>query len=243
MAERPAVLDRLAGHYRREGLAEEAWNVGPEHPALEQAALDALRSLDSHRVLEIGFQAGGFAVPVILALHRDPSFHYIGVDNLAYRNAVQPSTIDALLRPLVNPSCYQFVVGGSSAFLRTLPAHSIDLALLDHFKPLYERDLLLLCRRRSIRPGGAILLHDVRAGAARAWRDCQHLVRTFNLTVDMRDDVPAGLAILWMPADAAPPAMVRLAWSRARTMARSLVLDALRGSAVGRTLRRLGLRS
>jgi predicted O-methyltransferase YrrM len=233
----------LADHYQRAGIAEEAWNVGPEHPALEDTALALLASLDSRQVLEIGFQSGGFAVPVILALQRDAAFHYIGVDNLAYRNAVTPATIDAFLRPRVGRPCYEFVVSGSSEWLRKMPEGSIDLALLDHFKPMYERDLLLLCRRRIVRPGGAILLHDVRAGAARAWRECQHLVRTFNLSVELREDVPAGLAVLRVPRGGEPPNAARVAASRAKSMARSAVFDALRGRGIGPLLRGLGLRA
>jgi predicted O-methyltransferase YrrM len=239
-----ASHDALVQHYRNEGLPDEAWHIGPEHPALERVALEVLESRVSCHVLEIGFQAGGFAVPIILALHRDPRFQYTGVDNLAYTNSVRPATIESFLRSRVTPGCYEFIQLDSTRFLKTVPPASIDLVLLDHFKPLYERDLLVLCRRGIVKSGGVVLLHDVHSGAARAWRNCNHLVRTFGLEVDLRAEVPAGLAILRIPSDVRPRRFKMIS-SCAITAGRVAKDDAILHTrrAVGRFLRRVGLRS
>src|SRR5262245_55480788 len=141
-----AVHEALARHYQNEGLPDEAWHIGPEHPALERAALEVLETLVGRHIVEIGFQAGGFAVPIIFALYRDPRFRYVGVDNLAYTKSVRPDAIERFLRPRVTPGCYEFIESDSTRFLKTREPASVDLVLLDHFKPLYERDLLMLCR-------------------------------------------------------------------------------------------------
>src|SRR2546425_7862704 len=133
------IRDALARHYRNEGVPDDGWHIGPEHPALERAALEVLETLVGRYVVEIGFQAGGFSVPIIFALHRDPRFRYVGVDNLAYTNSVRPATIEEFLRPRVTPGCYEFVQSDSTRFLKTLAPASVDLVLLDHFKPFYER--------------------------------------------------------------------------------------------------------
>ena len=39
------VHDALARHYQNEGLPSDAWHIGPEHPALERAALEVLDTL------------------------------------------------------------------------------------------------------------------------------------------------------------------------------------------------------
>ena len=125
----------------------------------------------------------------------------------------------------------------------TLSPASVDLVLLDHFKLLYERDLLVLCRKGIVKPGGVILLHDVLSGAAKAWRNCYDLVRTFDLAVDLRTDVPAGLAILRIPRGASPRRL-RVMRSNAITAGRAAIDDAILHArhTVGRGLRRVGLR-
>src|SRR5437867_8566063 len=110
-----AIHDELARHYRNERLADDAWHIGPEHPALERVALEVLKSLVGRHVVEIGFQAGGFAVPIIFALHRDPRFRYVGVDNLAYTNSVRPAAIEGFLRSRVTTGCYEFIQSDSTA--------------------------------------------------------------------------------------------------------------------------------
>jgi hypothetical protein len=239
-----AIHEALARYYQNEGLPDEAWHIGPEHPALERTALDVLETLIGRHVVEIGFQAGGFAVPIIFALHRHPRFRYVGVDNLAYTNSVRPAAIEGFLRPRVTPGCYEFIQSDSTRFLKTLAPASADLVLLDHFKPLYERDLLVLCERGIVKPGGVILLHDVHAGAAQAWCNCQHLVHTFNLAVELRADVPAGLAIVRIPRFTVP-GRLRMMRSSAITASRAAVDDAVLYArrAVGSSLRRAGLRS
>jgi predicted O-methyltransferase YrrM len=239
-----SIRDALARHYRNEGVPDDGWHIGPEHPALERAALEVLETLVGRHVVEIGFQAGGFSVPIIFALHRDPRFRYVGVDNLAYTNSVRPATIEAFLRPRVTPGCYEFVQSDSTRLLKTLAPASVDLVLLDHFKPFYERDLLVLCRRGIVKPGGVILLHDVLSGAAKAWRNCDHLVRTFELAVDLRAEVPAGLAILRIPHGAVPRRLSVMR-SSAITTGRAAFDDAILHTrrAIGRFLRHVGLRN
>ncbi|MBZ5684402.1 MAG: class I SAM-dependent methyltransferase [Acidobacteriia bacterium] len=238
------IRDALARHYCSEGVPDDRWHIGPEHPALERAALEVLETMAARHVLEIGFQAGGFSVPIVLALHRDPRFRYVGVDNLAYTNSVSPATIEKFLRPRVTPGCYEFVQRDSTTFLKTLAPASVDLALLDHFKPFYERDLLVLCRRGIVKPGGVILLHDVLSGAAKAWRNCGHLVRTFELVVEVRADVPAGLAILRIPHSVVPRRLLVMRSSMI-TIGRSAFHDTILHTrhAIGRFLRHVGLRT
>jgi hypothetical protein len=88
-----------------------------------------------------------------------------------------------------------------------------------------------------------ILLHDVYAGAAHAWLNCQHLVRTFELTVDLRADVPAGLAVLRMPRAKVPHGL-RVVRSSIVTAGRAAFDDTILHArrAVGRALRHTGLR-
>jgi hypothetical protein len=57
----------LQQYYASLGLPEAAWLVGPEHPAIEELALAVLATTRGARILEVGVQSGGFAVPVILA--------------------------------------------------------------------------------------------------------------------------------------------------------------------------------
>jgi len=80
--------------------------------------------------------------------------------------------------------------------------------------------------------------------AAGVWRDCQHLVRAFGLAVEIRQDVPAGLAILRVPPVAVVQGWPSLARSWAIVTGRAMSGDAIRGAsrAAGRLLRRVGLR-
>src|SRR5688572_2578069 len=78
----------LQQYYASLGLPEEAWHVGPEHPAIEELGLAVLSTTRGARILEVGVQSGGFAVPVILASYTQVGFSYTGVDNLEYTNAV-----------------------------------------------------------------------------------------------------------------------------------------------------------
>ena len=45
----------LSEYYTSLGLTPEQWHVGPEHPYLEEYAIDILSRLPSARVLEIGY--------------------------------------------------------------------------------------------------------------------------------------------------------------------------------------------
>jgi hypothetical protein len=84
----PSTVPGLAEYYARSGLAAGSWLVGPEHPALEALGIRLLSNTASARILELGVQSGGFAVPVILSCAHREGFAYTGVDNLAYTNAV-----------------------------------------------------------------------------------------------------------------------------------------------------------
>jgi len=64
----------LAEYYTSLGYTPEVWHIGQEHRHLENFALCLLKQLPRVRVLEIGYQTGGFAVPVILEMQERPDF-------------------------------------------------------------------------------------------------------------------------------------------------------------------------
>jgi predicted O-methyltransferase YrrM len=238
-----AVHERLGRFYAAAGQPPEAWHVGPEHPALEAAALELLDTVRGRRVLEIGVQAGGFAAPLILAAGQQPGFHYTGVDNHAYPNAVPFVLLERFLHEAGATADVRLVAADAQSFLAGPAGDGFDLVLLDHFKPRYPGDLQQLLARRFVRPGGVVLLHDVRGVAAEEWRVCQRVAAAYGWTAAVREEVPGGLAVLRQGTDATPGAVTRigvrayvgLGWWRYRAVA------ALRRHA-GRVLRRLGLR-
>ena len=184
----------LAEYYAAVGYPPARWLIGPEHPSLEDAAIHLLGSMPAARVLEIGYQAGGFAVPVILALRERQDFRYLGVDSGVYENAVPGEVIGAYLAECGVRSDYRFCTADAGRFVAGLRGQQFDLVLLDHYKPLYPRELFTILDRGLVSPGGVILIHDVLGRAARVWRQCRRICDAFNCTVELVPDVVGGLA-------------------------------------------------
>lgn len=234
---------RLADFYRGKQWPEDAWHVGPEHPALEEFVIGRLRRRSGLRVLEVGVQAGGFAVPVIAACAAMPGFRYTGLDNHGYPNAVPFSLLTEFLAGESLQAPVAFVESDGTGFLRSAAPDSFDLVLLDHYKPCYPEDLWLLLDRAIVGRGGEILLHDVLGNAAPEWPLCADVARAFGWRAAVHAEVPEGLAVLTSGQVRTPSPAERL-WLGSRIHARWWRLQAhtrLRGMA-GRGLRRLGLR-
>ena len=186
----------LQEYYEDLGLPDSHWHIGPEHPALENYALRLLADLPQARVLEVGYQSGGFAVPVILAMQDRPGFEYLGIDSLDYDNSVDGSTIARFLRDQGITEGYDFAAGDAGQYLRKLSHRQFDLILVDHYKPLYARELLIILRHRLISPGGYILFHDVLGEASGAWKDCARVCDAYGYVWSIAQDVPEGLALV-----------------------------------------------
>jgi predicted O-methyltransferase YrrM len=186
----------LGEYYRELGLPEHAWHLGPEHPDLERLALRLLDGSVSARILEIGVQSGGFAVPVIAESAGRPGFSYTGIDALQYTNAVPLRLIAGYLdrRGIRGP--IRFVEADSTDVLRAMSAGPFDFILLDHYKAKYPLDLYIICARGLLSADGTILVHDVLAHAASAWRICERVCRAFGYTWTIDRAVPNGAAIV-----------------------------------------------
>jgi hypothetical protein len=103
----PRHVPNLHHYYRSLDLPEESWHVGPEHPGLEELGIRLVMGTKQRRILEIGVQSGGFAVPVVLAVAHAGSFSYLGVDNREYTNAV-PLQLVADYLELRGVTCCRF---------------------------------------------------------------------------------------------------------------------------------------
>jgi predicted O-methyltransferase YrrM len=190
------IHEELARYYAEHGLDRSQFWFGAEHPALEQAALRLLSGRTSCRVLEIGYQAGGFAVPIVIGLHRLPGFHYTGLDSRAYPNAVSRELLGGYLSGRGVPEDrMRLLTVDAWDFLMTC-GEAFDLVLIDHVKGLYPRELETLLARRLVTAGGVILLHDVLEKAAEAWVQCARLCTKFHCGWRIDEGVPAGLAIV-----------------------------------------------
>ncbi|MEE9611612.1 MAG: class I SAM-dependent methyltransferase [Desulfatiglandales bacterium] len=190
--------DDLTHYYLSKGIAREHFWIGPEHPALEQLALGSLcdRDRESKLVLEIGYQAGGFAVPVIRELYDEEGFHYTGIDNLSYRNAVSGRLIsDFLGEQGLSSEKYQFLVGDASEFLMAT-RKKFDLILIDHLKALYLRELRIIITHQLLAEGGVIILHDVLQKAADPWKKCKKLCARLGYNWELHPEINAGAAVI-----------------------------------------------
>jgi predicted O-methyltransferase YrrM len=194
-----------------------------------------------NRILEIGVQSGGFAVPVILAAHHGREFSYTGVDNREYTNAVPLQLISDYLRLHDVSQGIRLIEGDSTAVIRASPPSSFDLILMDHYKPKYSYDLLHLFERDLLSDDGAVVLHDVLTHARRQWRVCERLCSAFGYSARVDPDVVQGAGIIQRRdalASRQPRAMlarldVSMSWS-----IHAFVLRSRR--AVGRRLRAMG---
>jgi predicted O-methyltransferase YrrM len=234
----------LEDYYARLGLPPDAWHVGPEHPSLEELGVRLLGVTRQARILEIGVQSGGFAVPVILEMANRAGFSYTGVDSLDYTNAVPLKLVAGYLASRGVTEHLRFIEGDSTAALRTLAARSYDLILLDHYKPKYPLDLFEICARDLLSGDGAIVLHDTMAHAAAAWKVCERVCRAFGYRWTMDTDVVNGAAIVRRGADE-DRSNARVAAIGVEVKARWLLhATAVRGRrGAGRLLRRAGLRT
>jgi predicted O-methyltransferase YrrM len=188
-------VSELAAYYAALGYPTSRWHIGAEHPLLEEYAIRLLATLPCARVLEIGYQAGGFAVPLILAMHTRPDFAYVGVDSMAYGSAVDGPTIGRYVSERGVSGGYEFVERDAGAFLRDV-SPMFDLILIDHDKRLYPRDLRTVLRRNLVSPSGVVLLHDVLGKARRVWHDCVAIARNYGWSPELVVEVPEGLAVL-----------------------------------------------
>lgn len=188
--------EELTRYYLERGLDRPQFWHGPEHPALEQVALRLLDARASRRVLEVGYQAGGFAAPIVASLHRAPGFHYTGLDSLAYPNAVSSDLLAGFFRRQGVPvDRFRLLTVDAWDFLMECP-ETFDLVLIDHVKSLYPRELETLLARRLLAGDGVVLLHDVLEKAAEAWMRCVGVCASFGCRWHVEEGVPGGLAIV-----------------------------------------------
>lgn len=192
--------ESLLDHFRQAGLAASDIHIGPEHPAIEQQAIGLLAGRPRKRVLEIGYQSGAFAVPVILAHGHDAAFDYTGIDSMAFNASIgskwTPDIVrDYLVSRGIPASRFRFLLGDAAVFLRDA-AESFDLILIDHLKALYARELRTILKRRLIRPDGVILLHDVSRRARQAWADCGRWCHCYQCEAEIDETVTSGLAVV-----------------------------------------------
>jgi hypothetical protein len=143
----------------------------------------------------VGYQAGGFAVPLILAMHGRRGFAYVGVDSMAYGSAVEGGVIAKYLAQRGVKDGYEFVERDARGFLLDV-SPSFDLVLIDHDKRLYPRDLRTVLQRDLVSADGLVLLHDVLGKARRVWHDCLVIARAYGWSPQIVDEVPEGLAVL-----------------------------------------------
>ena len=175
----------LTEYYLDQGLEPGQFWIGPEHPGLEELALQLLDRHESMSVLEIGHQAGGFAVPLILALHGAPGFQYTGIDNLSYANSVSGELIAKFLTDSGVPADkFRFlVVSDAREFLMTCQTR-FDLILVDHLKSLYPRDLEIIMVRDLLVEGGSVVLHDVTDKSGRILATVHQLMQALRLLME-----------------------------------------------------------
>jgi predicted O-methyltransferase YrrM len=244
MSDQPNVIADLQQYYRDLGLADDGWHLGPEHPSLEQLGVALVTATKKRRILEIGVQAGGFAVPVILAVAQQTNFSYLGVDNREYTNAVPLKLVADYLRRHGVTEGVRLVEADSTTVLRTAERGAFDLILMDHYKPKYPFDLLHIFRRDLLSDDGAIVLHDVLAHAAREWAICTRLSRAYGYTSVIDATVFQGAGIIRRAAAADHTGSARAAVLATRVISSwHLHAGVLRTRrAAGRTLRAVGLR-
>ncbi len=188
-------MKTLAEYYTDLGYPLSVWHLGDEHPAIENYAIQLAYRLPRARVLEIGVQSGGFAVPLIMGMQKHPNFSYVGVDDYSYASAVDGSVISGYLTGFNLNYGYEFVNMDAEAYLQSLSNQQFDLILVDHYKPLYPRDFETIVRRQILSYDGYILFHDVLGKAAGVWKECQKICAAFGYSWEVVSEVPAGLAV------------------------------------------------
>ncbi len=215
----------LSEYYVQLGYEPQKWHIGPEHPFLENYAIRLLNKMPSARVLEIGYQSGGFAVPLILSQSGRPDFSYTGIDSLSYDNAVGPRIIAEHLLSLGMTDGYQFLTAESNSFLRQHCSSGYDLILVDHLKQWYPRELLTILSHDLIAAEGYVLLHDIAGRASAFEADCRRIALAYSYEWSTTDEVPEGLAVVKRsPKSRATSGHLRLrrCGAHIRTLARTL---------------------
>lgn len=196
-------MTTLQEYYQALGYPRSRWHIGAEHPLLERYAIDLLGRMPRARVLEVGYQSGGFAVPVILAMRDRADFSYVGIDSFVYGSAVAGTVVAAYLERHGARRGYEFFAGDARAVLARLRG-PFDLVLIDHDKRLYPRDLLTVLRRSLVSPEGSVLLHDVLGKARGVWPDCAAIADAFGYSASVVADIAEGLAVMRRTRDVEP---------------------------------------
>lgn len=187
----------LREYYQKIGYQNSQWHIGPEHPRMEEYTLKLLLRTRHKRVLEIGYQAGGFAVSVILAMKNDPEFNYTGIDDGSYANSVEKNVICKFLEDSnVQQNIYAFYKGDAHTFLYNLTKVQFDVILVDHYKPLYLREFYGIVKNDLLDPEGYILFHDVLERASKIWVKCQNLCDLFGFSWEIINEIPGGMAVV-----------------------------------------------
>ena len=202
------ILNDLRTFYENQGLSSADYHIGPEHPGLEEKAIQLIQDHPLPKILEIGYQSGGFSIPIILTLYGKRGFSYVGIDNMQFNESINSKwNVDLLNNFLllkgVDKHCFKFHIGDSGEFLKKCNDH-YDLILIDHMKALYPRELRMIFRRRLICKGGVILLHDVLKRAKMAWEKCRRICKTYNCSYEIDENIVLGLAILRPDPDRFP---------------------------------------
>jgi len=208
-------MKTIQEYYANLGYSPDHWHIGTEHPHLEEFAIQLLLQQSQANVLEIGYQSGGFAVPVILACQDHPAFNYLGIDSREYASAVDGAVIAGYLNEIGVNGQYKFETGDAGEFLQTLPHQPFDLILIDHYKPLYPRDFYTIASRQLTRDGGYVLFHDVLGRAANEWRECQLICMAFGYTWRIIPEIPGGLAVAQRTSRRNPLTILKQAVARA----------------------------
>ena len=186
----------LQKYYQCKGFSPKQYHIGAEHPALENFFLQFTKEMTRLHIMEIGFQSGGFAVPVILANEKHLDFTYLGIDSGEYESAVDGGVISTYLEGHnVKCNC-EFVKADSGSYLKKMPYRTYDLILIDHYKPLYLRDFYTIARRKLVSPDGYVLFHDVLGRAKSVWEQCKKICIAFGFKWEIVDSVPGGLAVV-----------------------------------------------
>jgi len=194
------ILSNLRKFYVDQGLHDKDFHIGPEHPGLEEKALLLVKDIPAPRILEIGYQSGGFSIPMIVTLFKNQGVTYEGIDNLEFNESInsrwQPRFLEEFLeKEGVDNSCFTFNNGDGAEFLKQCD-HQYDLILIDHLKALYPRELKLILQNHLIKEGGFILLHDVSIRAKVAWEKCSKICDSYGCQYEVDENVVSGLAIV-----------------------------------------------
>lgn len=208
------ILDELRAFYENQGLTSADYHIGPEHPGLEEKAIQLIQEHQSPKILEIGYQSGGFSAPIILNLCGKRGFSYEGIDNMQFNELINSKwhtglLTDFLLSKGVDKYCFNFHIGDSGKFLKRCN-DQYDFILIDHLKVLYPRELKMILKKRLIKKNGVIFLHDVLSKAREAWQKCSKICDAYRCPYEIDESIISGLAILRPDLDRFPKGIRKL---------------------------------